>query len=503
MATLKGKALIAYLVVCVFWGSTYLAIKVGVTELPPFLFAGLRFLVAGLVLLVLARALRDPLPKKGDWGTLAIVGLLLLAGGNAFVVWSEQYVGSGIASIFVVTVAMWTALFDAVIPGGQSDLNWRIIAGLLLGFLGTLLLVGATPAEILAADKRGPIALTIASASWSLGSVYAKRHPTKASPYMGAAFQMIVGGAAVALIGTLLGEWPSWHLSTRGIGAIAYLVVFGSVLGYSAYSYALRHASATIVGTYAYVNPVIAVLLGWLLLREPVGSRTFIAMAMTLGAVIWIQLSHKLRRSEGRRSRARGEYMTPPLPRDAVLLIVDVQKGMDVYAERYNRNNPDLETNIARLQDAWRKTGRPIIHVQHLSTEPNSPLRPGQPGVEIKNEVRPIAGEPVVQKSVSSAFIGTSLEADLRRRGVTTLIVVGMQTNMCVSTTARMAGNLGFTTYVVSDATATFDNTGPDGKHYGSALLHDVALADLHGEFSTVVDTSTVLARTSVDGRAA
>jgi len=189
--------------------------------------------------------------------------------------------------------------------------------------------------------------------------------------------------------------------------------------------------------------------------------------------------------------------MTPQLPRDAVLLIVDVQKGMDVYAERYNRNNPDLETNIARLQDAWRKTGRPIIHVQHLSTEPDSPLRPGQPGVEIKDEVRPIAGEPVVQKAVSSAFIGTSLEADLRRRGVTTLIVVGMQTNMCVSTTARMAGNLGFTTYVVSDATATFDNTGHDGRRYGSELLHDVALADLNGEFSTVVDTKTVLERAS------
>src|SRR6266487_2665138 len=216
MATLKGKALIAYLVVCVFWGSTYLAIKVGVTDLPPFLFAGLRFLVAGL---------------------------LLLAGGNAFVVWSEQYIGSGIASIFVVTVAMWTALFDVIIPGGASELNWRIIAGLLLGFLGTLLLVGATPAEILAADKRGPIALTLASASWSVGTVYAKRHPTQASPYMGAAFQMIVGGVTVALVGTVLGEWASWHLSPRGIGAIAYLVVFGSILGYSAYSYALRHAS--------------------------------------------------------------------------------------------------------------------------------------------------------------------------------------------------------------------------------------------------------------------
>jgi nicotinamidase-related amidase len=188
--------------------------------------------------------------------------------------------------------------------------------------------------------------------------------------------------------------------------------------------------------------------------------------------------------------------MTPSLPKDAVLLVVDVQKGMDVYAVEYNRNNPDLETNIARLQNAWRKSGRPIIHVQHLSTEPKSPLRPGQPGVDIKDEVKPLPGEPVVQKSVSSAFIGTTLEADLRRRGLTTLVVVGMQTNMCVSTTARMAGNLGFTTYVVSDATATFDNTGPNGKRYASELLHDVALADLHGEFSTVVDTKTLLAAT-------
>lgn len=185
------------------------------------------------------------------------------------------------------------------------------------------------------------------------------------------------------------------------------------------------------------------------------------------------------------------------LPKDAVLLIVDVQKGMDVYASEYNRNNPDLEKNIARLQHAWRKSGRPLIHVQHLSKEPDSPLRPGQPGVEIKDEVQPLSGEPVVQKSVSSAFIGTTLEADLRRRGVTTLVVVGMQTNMCVSTTARMAGNLGFTTFVVSDATATFDNTGPDGTRYASRLLHDVALADLHGEFSTVVDTNTVLERLS------
>src|SRR5207248_1204025 len=173
MAVLRGKALVAYLVVCVVWGSTYLAIKVGVGELPPFLVAGLRFLGAGL-------------------------------------------------------------------------------------------LVGANPAEILRADLRGPIALTCASASWSLGSVYGKRHKTETSPYVGAALQMLAGGGAVALLGSALGEWSRWHLTAKGAGAIVYLVVFGSILGYSAYAYALRHASPPIVGTSAYVHPVIAVLLGWL-----------------------------------------------------------------------------------------------------------------------------------------------------------------------------------------------------------------------------------------------
>jgi len=303
-AGLRGKALVAYLVVCVFWGSTYLAIRVGVEVLPPFLFAGLRFVVAGALLLTIMLALGDRLPTRAaDWRTQAIVGVLLLAGGNAFVVWAEQYTPSGVASIFVVTVALWMAFFDAVIPGGSGDLNWRVIAGLLLGFLGTALLVGASPAEILHADLRGPIALTGASASWSLGSVYGKRHRTETSPYMGAALQMVAGGAAVALLGTVLGEWSRWHLTPRGAGAVAYLVVFGSILGYSAYTYALRHASPTIVGTYAYVNPVIAVLLGWLILREPVTARTFLAMGLIVGAVVWIQFSHRIPKL-GRRSLA-------------------------------------------------------------------------------------------------------------------------------------------------------------------------------------------------------
>ena len=295
MAALKGKALIAYLIVCVFWGSTYLAIKVGVGELPPFLFAGLRFLIAGLLLLGIARAMGYKLPSRAvDWRTLAIVGLFLLTAGNAFVVWAEQYTASGVASVFVVTVAIWTAFFDAIVPGGSGDLTWRVVAGLILGFIGTALLVGATPAEILKADLRGPLALTVASCSWSFGSVYAKRHPTEVSPYIAASIQMIVGGAVVALFGTAMGEWRSWHLTLRGAGAIAYLVVFGSILGYSAYAYALKHASATIVGTYAYVNPVIAVLLGWLLLSEPITTRTIVAMTLIAVAVVWIQLSHKL-----------------------------------------------------------------------------------------------------------------------------------------------------------------------------------------------------------------
>lgn len=294
MAGLRGRALVAWLLVCVFWGSTYFAIKIGVGVLPPFLFAGLRFLAAGGLLLVGALLFGDHLPRRAaDWRHASIAGVLLLAGGNAFVVWAEQYTPSGVASVFVVTVALWMAFFDSIIPGGSGRLGWRVIIGLIVGFLGTALLVGANPREILAADLRGPIALTCASAFWSLGSIYAKRNPTESSPYMTAAIQMLAGGTFVSLVGTTLGEWGDWHLNGRGALAMGYLVVFGSIVGYSAYGYALRYAPATIVGTYAYVNPVIAVLLGWLFLSEPITGRMAIAIGLILAAVVWIQLSHK------------------------------------------------------------------------------------------------------------------------------------------------------------------------------------------------------------------
>lgn len=180
------------------------------------------------------------------------------------------------------------------------------------------------------------------------------------------------------------------------------------------------------------------------------------------------------------------------IPTGAALLVIDVQRGFD--APGWGpRNNREAESTIASLLEAWRAAGWPVVHAQHVSLEPGSTLGPGQPGVEIKPEARPREGETLFQKNVNSAFIGTGLEEHLRSERIESLVVVGLTTNHCVSTTARMAGNLGFRTFVVEDATATFDRRGPDGILHPAELMHAISLASLHEEFAVVVHSSDVL----------
>lgn len=180
------------------------------------------------------------------------------------------------------------------------------------------------------------------------------------------------------------------------------------------------------------------------------------------------------------------------LPLATALVVIDVQEAF-LDPGRGGRNNPEAESNIAGLLAAWRSSGRPIRYVVHDSLEPVSPLRPESPGNAIQERVAPNPGEPVYRKHVNSAFIGTDLERDLRRDRIGTIVIVGLTTNHCISTTARMAGNLGFTTYVVSDATATFDRRALDGTLRSAESVHAAALSDLHEEFATVVDTAAIL----------
>lgn len=176
------------------------------------------------------------------------------------------------------------------------------------------------------------------------------------------------------------------------------------------------------------------------------------------------------------------------------LIVIDVQDGLDD-PSLGKRNNPDAESNIARLLADWRTRGRPIYHVQHMSTNPNSPLRPGQPGNAIKRIVAPQGDEPVIQKTVNNAFVGTDLEDRLREQNIQSVVIVGLTTEHCVSTTARMASDLGFTTVVVDDATASHDHKGYDGVHYPAETVHTISLVSLQNEFATILETDQLLGK--------
>ncbi|MFZ6013680.1 MAG: cysteine hydrolase family protein [Bacteroidota bacterium] len=179
--------------------------------------------------------------------------------------------------------------------------------------------------------------------------------------------------------------------------------------------------------------------------------------------------------------------------KNSALILIDIQKGFDDPAYWGERNNPDAEKNAAVILNAWRKNKWPIFHIKHNSSNPKSRLAPGQTGNEIKDEVKPLAGEPVIEKNVNSAFIGTDLKERLEAQQIKSLVVVGLTTDHCVSTTVRMAGNFGYETWLVSDATATFAKTSADGEKFPPDLIHRVSLASLHDEFATVITAKELL----------
>jgi drug/metabolite transporter (DMT)-like permease len=279
----------AFAAVYVIWGSTYLAIRFAIATLPPLLMAGARFFIAGAVLLLWSR-LRSPAsaPTRVDWRTGLVGGLLLLLGGNGGLVWAEQHVPSGIAALLVAMVPLWMVLLDWMRPTGSRPPG-RVFAGLVLGLAGLTLLVGAEALQgHRELDISGAVVLVLASLSWAAGSLYTKHAPRASSGLNGAATQMIAGGVLLVLAAAFAGELTQTslgHASSRSILSFLYLVTFGSLIGFTAYVYLLAHTSAAKAATYAYVNPVVAVLLGWTFANEPVTSRTLLAAAVILAGV--------------------------------------------------------------------------------------------------------------------------------------------------------------------------------------------------------------------------
>lgn len=283
----------AWAAVCFFWGTTYLAIRVGLESFPPTLFAGMRFLVAGTVLFLVMWRLRGArLPVGREWIDIALVGLALLGVGNGMVVWAEQWVSSGMAALLVATSPFWVAGLERMQPGGER-VSAGALAGMLLGFCGIALLVAP---EFFGTQVNwhfllGVVAVQVACVSWTGGSVYAKRRGSGVQPMMNAGLQMLFAGAALTLVGTVLGEWGAFRVSPRSVGALAYLVVFGSIVAYGSYTYAIEKLPLSVVSTYSYINPVIAVILGWAVLSEPLGWRVGVAAFVILAGVALVKTS--------------------------------------------------------------------------------------------------------------------------------------------------------------------------------------------------------------------
>jgi drug/metabolite transporter (DMT)-like permease len=281
----------AFAAVYIVWGSTYLAILFALETLPPFWMAAARFLLAGGLLYAWARWRGAPPPTRVHWRGAAVVGALLLLGGNGGVVWAEQRVPSGLAALLVATVPLWMVLLDGAGRGWRRP-PLQVLMGIGIGLVGVGLLVGSgRVAGGQAVDPLGAGVLVLASLSWASGSLYARRAPLPSSPLLGTAMEMIGGGLCLAVAGLIAGEHQRLDLaaaSPKSLLAVVYLVVFGSLVGFTAYVFLLRHTRPALVATYAYVNPVVAVLLGWALADEPLTARTLLAGAVIVGAVVLI-----------------------------------------------------------------------------------------------------------------------------------------------------------------------------------------------------------------------
>jgi drug/metabolite transporter (DMT)-like permease len=284
-----AEAYAAWGAVCLLWGTTYLAIRIGVRTLPPALFAGIRFCVAGSVFLAYLKIRGVSLPSRRDLLHIAIIGILLLVMANGSVVWAEQWVPSGLTALMVATLPFWVTGIEAVLPSGNR-LSMLKILGMIIGFFGLVLLF--EPELKISLDQaylKGVLALLFAPFSWALGAVYSQYHPLRTAPLMSASLQMVIAGIILIFIGIIFNEVPRFDFNLEGLAALAYLAIFGSIIGYGSFIYALAKLPAAKVSMYAYVNPIIAVLLGWLILGEQLDWRVIVAAVFIFLGVVLVQ----------------------------------------------------------------------------------------------------------------------------------------------------------------------------------------------------------------------
>ena len=286
---MKTKIWIALLALYIVWGSTYLAIRFTVETIPPFLSAGIRFLASGTILFIWRRAAGDPIPTKRQWRSTAIVGIFLLLGGNGLVSFAEQYVSSGIAALIIGSMPMWLVMIEAIRPGGVKP-TWLAVLGLLIGFGGIFLLVG--PAELTGASHTlnplGIGTLLMAAFLWSVGSIYSRGADMPASSLMATGTEMLIGSIALFAVSGLTGEWGGFSFANVSLNSwlgLLYLITIGSLVGFVSYGWLLKNAPVSLVATYAYVNPLVAVFLGAWLADETLNARILIAALVIVGSV--------------------------------------------------------------------------------------------------------------------------------------------------------------------------------------------------------------------------